>query len=84
MTTITANDVKRHGVASIAEALKSAPEATISIRGKNTYVVMSIQQYQLMREYELEAALLEARADREAGRIAHTTIAEHISHLKNG
>jgi PHD/YefM family antitoxin component YafN of YafNO toxin-antitoxin module len=84
MTTITANDVKRQGVASIAEALKSAREATISVRGKKTYVVMSIEQFQLMREYELEAALLEARADREAGRIAHTTIAEHISQLKNG
>jgi len=34
MTTITANDLKRQGVASIAEALKSAPEATISVRGK--------------------------------------------------
>ncbi len=45
---------------------------------------MSIQQYQHMRECELEAALLEAREDRKAGRIADKTIDEHIAGLKNG
>ena len=84
MTIITANDVKRHGVALFAKALKSAPEAQISVRGKSTYVVMSIEQYQRMREYELEAALLEARSDRESGKIIGTSIAEHIESLKDG
>ena len=83
MNTITANDVKRQGVASIAKALKSAPEAIISVRGKNTYVVMEIQEYQRIREYELEGALREARADLEAGKIVGTSITEHIASLKN-
>ncbi|GAB6192910.1 type II toxin-antitoxin system Phd/YefM family antitoxin [Desulfocastanea catecholica] len=84
MATITANDIKRRGVASIAEILESSPEATISVRGKSKYVVMSIEQYQYMRECELEAALHEAREDHRAGRIADQTIAEHIAGLKNG
>ena len=84
MATITANDIKRRGVASIADILENSQEATISVRGKNKYVVMSIQQYQHMRECELEAALLEAREDRKAGRIADKTIDEHIAGLKNG
>ncbi len=45
---------------------------------------MSIQQYQHLRECELEAALLEVKGDREAGRIVDSTIAEHIANLKNG
>lgn len=84
MATITANDIKRRGVASIAEILESASEATISVRGKSKYVVMSIEQYQHMRECELETALHEAREDHKAGRIADQTIAEHIAGLKNG
>jgi len=83
MPTITANDIKRRGVVSIAEILEKSQEATISVRGKNKYVVMSIQQYQHMRECELEAAVLEAREDRKAGRIADTTVNEHISGLKD-
>ena len=84
MVTITANDIKRRGVASIAEILENSQDATISVRGKNKYVVMTIQQYQHMRECELQAALLEAREDRKAGRIADKTIDEHIAGLKNG
>lgn len=84
MPTLTANEIKRRGIASIAEILEDAQEATISVRGKSKYVVMSIQQYQHLRECELEAALLEARGDKDAGRIADKSIAEHIAHLKNG
>lgn len=83
MATITANDIKRRGIASIAEILENTQEATISVRGKNKYVVMSIQQYQHLRECELEAALIEAREDRKAGRIADETVVDHIARLKN-
>ncbi|MCP4337907.1 MAG: prevent-host-death protein [Desulfobulbaceae bacterium] len=83
MATITANDIKRRGVVSISEILENSQEATISVRGKNKYVVMSIQQYQYMRECELEAALHEVREDRKTGRIADKTIDEHIASLKD-
>lgn len=83
MATITANDIKRRGITSIIEILADEQEATISVRGKSKYVVMSIQQYQHLRECELEAALIEVRGDREAGRIVDSTIAEHIASLKN-
>jgi hypothetical protein len=33
MSVITANDIKRRGVACIAESLAHAPEAAISVRG---------------------------------------------------
>jgi PHD/YefM family antitoxin component YafN of YafNO toxin-antitoxin module len=84
MATITANDIKRCGVTSIAKILENSQEAFISVRGKNKYVVMSVEQYRHMRECELEAALLEAREDRKAGRIAEKTIDQHIAGLKNG
>lgn len=81
MSVITANEIKRRGVACIAESLVHAPEVAISVRGKNAYVVMSVEQYNHLRECELEAALLETRRDMAQGAIAHRSVAEHIASL---
>lgn len=35
---VTANEIKRKGVACITESLAQAPEVAISVRGKNAYV----------------------------------------------
>jgi len=83
MSVITANDIKRRGVACIAESLAHAPEVAISVRGKETYVVMNMEQYQHLRACELEAALLETRRDRENGRIAHGSVQDHIKALSD-
>lgn len=83
MGTIAANDLKTRGVASISEQLAEAREAVITVRGKKRYVVMDIEQYQYLRECELEAALLEAREDIEAGRVVTESVADHIKRLTN-
>jgi PHD/YefM family antitoxin component YafN of YafNO toxin-antitoxin module len=82
MSVITANEIKKRGVACIAESLTDSLEAAISVRGKNAYVVMSMEQYQHLRECELEAALLETRRDRESGRVVHHSVDEHIKSLQ--
>ena len=84
MGTIAANDLKTRGVASISEQLAEAPEAVITVRGKKRYVVMNIEQYQYLRECELEAALLEVSKDVEAGRVVIESVADHIKRLTNG
>ncbi len=84
MATITANDLKRRGISSITAILEQDTEVTISVHGKNQYVVVDIEHYRYLRECELEAALLEAKKDREAGRITDKTVADHIASLKNG
>ncbi len=78
---IAANDLKVKGVKAIEEALATHPEATLSVRGKIKYVVMNQQQYQYLRECELEAALAESRSDIEAGRFVKCSVADHIAHL---
>jgi len=84
MGTIAANDLKTRGVASISEQLAENPEAIITVRGKNRYVVMDIDQYQYLRECELEAALMEAREDVKAGRVVTESVADHIKRLTDG
>jgi hypothetical protein len=84
MGAIAANDLKTRGVASISEQLVDNPEAIITVRGKSRYVVMEIEQYQYLRECELEAALLEAREDVKAGRVVTENVADHIKRLTDG
>ena len=84
MGAIAANDLKTRGVASIKEQLADNLEAIITVRGKSRYVVMDIDQYQYLRECELEAALLEAREDVKAGRVVTESVAEHLNRLNDG
>jgi len=65
---ISANDLKTRGVGAIAEALQQQSEVAVSVRGELRYVVMKAAHYQRLRDYELEVALSETRADLAAGR----------------
>ena len=81
MSHISANDLKTKGVAAIEAALSQAPEAIVSVRGKDRFVVMDLAPYQYLRECELDAALAETRADLTAGRFVEETAAEHVARL---
>ena len=63
MNVIAANDLKTRGISSFEEGLKDASELMITVRGKEKYVVLKLEQYHYLREMELEAALLESRQD---------------------
>jgi PHD/YefM family antitoxin component YafN of YafNO toxin-antitoxin module len=81
MTQLTANDLKVRGVAAIESALADQTEATISVRGKDRFVVMDIAHYQYLRECELEAALNQSRADVAAGRALKESAEAHLERL---
>jgi hypothetical protein len=82
MGTVVANNLKTKGIKAIEEALLDQLEAPVSVRGQVKYVVMSQEQYQYLRECELEAALAESRADLAGGRFVKETVAQHIKRLK--
>lgn len=81
MGVITANEIKINGIAALERALENAPDAIISVRGKDRFVVMDIAQYQHLRECELESALREARADVAAGRAVRESPAAHVKRV---
>lgn len=57
MGNISANSLKTQGAKAITRALAKSPEATVSVRGKDRFVVMDIKHYQYLRECERTAAL---------------------------
>jgi hypothetical protein len=78
---ITANDLKTKGIACLEESLANQPEAMITVRGKESYVVMKVERYHYLREMELEAALYEAQQDLAAGRFSKNNIDQHVAEL---
>ena len=82
MSPISANDLKTKGVGAIDQALQEQPEAAVTVRGEVKYVVMSKEQYQYLRECELEAALAESKADLDAGRFVRETVAQHLRRIQ--
>lgn len=82
MASLTANDLKTRGIAAIEESLASHPEAVISVRGKERFVVMEVAQYHYLRECELDAALAQSRADVAAGRYVAESAQEHVQRMQ--
>jgi hypothetical protein len=82
MSHISANDLKTKGIAAIEAALSETPEAIVSVRGKDKFVVMDIAHYHYLRECELDAAIAETKADLAAGRFTTETASEHLAWLE--
>ncbi len=78
---ITANELKVKGVSALDKITSAHDETIISVRGKNKYVVLSIDEYNYLRECELESALIESKKDLAEGKFFTGTIDEHIKRI---
>ena len=81
MNSITANELKTKGVTVVENALQSDDEAIITVRGKDKYMIIDMNKYNKLRDYELEIALLEARADVAKGRVQRESVAAHMKRI---
>ncbi|TVQ28580.1 MAG: prevent-host-death protein [Spirochaetaceae bacterium] len=78
---VTANELKTKGIARIDEITANGGEAIISVRGKQRFVVLTVEQYNYLRDCELEAALAETHRDMERGDIVHESVEAHIKRI---
>jgi hypothetical protein len=64
MFSITANKLKRNGVAGIERVMQDNNETSILVyvRGKAKYVIFSVDEFNQYREYQLGLAIAEAEA----------------------
>jgi PHD/YefM family antitoxin component YafN of YafNO toxin-antitoxin module len=81
MDVITANQLKTKGVSVIESKLTDKKELIISVRGKEKYVIMDMEQYNYLRECELDAAIHEARADYQSGKYVTESVEDHIERI---
>lgn len=81
MNTVTANELKTKGISAVEARLKADEEVIISVRGQDRYVIMDMEKYAKLREYELAVALQEAKADVEAGRFTAESVEDHMKRV---
>lgn len=82
MTVLTANDLKTKGVSDLERLLQEASEVVVSVRGKPSYVVMTIAHYDYLRECEIAAAWAQSRSDLEAGRFRREGAEAHQARVE--
>jgi len=83
VNSITANDLKVKGVSILEQMTEDQNEAIITVRGKSKYVVLTIDEYNYLRECELEAALVESKKDLKNGDFNSDSIEEHLKRIKH-
>ncbi|PCI58534.1 MAG: prevent-host-death protein [Gammaproteobacteria bacterium] len=59
---INANDLKRNGIAGIERAMINSDvnSVMVDVRGKAKYVILSVEEYNQFRGYQLDLAISEA------------------------
>lgn len=77
---IGANDLKVRGLKAIEDQMEHNDEVSITVRGKVKYVVMKVEKFDELREYELDGALLDARNDIKEGKCTNS-LAQHFEWL---
>jgi prevent-host-death family protein len=78
---ITANDLKTKGISMVAEEVAQYGEAVVSVRGKDKYVIIPVEKYNELREYELLAALEETKKDIAEGNYVIESVKDHIKRI---
>jgi len=80
---ISANVLKVRGITAIDEMTADNREVVITVRGKQKYVILPIDEYNQLREFELDAAIREAEQDYKSGKYSTGTIEEHIARIRD-
>ncbi|MCD8554920.1 type II toxin-antitoxin system prevent-host-death family antitoxin [Seleniivibrio sp.] len=75
MSKVTANDIKTKGVGVLED------ETIISVRGKDEFVVLSMEHYNRLRELELDYAIAQVEDDIKNGRYHLGTPEEHLKRI---
>jgi PHD/YefM family antitoxin component YafN of YafNO toxin-antitoxin module len=81
MKTISANELKIRGVTAIESALLNNSDVAISVRGKKRFVVVNVDYFEQLREYELQKAVRASKEDIASGRFIIETAEEHRARI---
>ncbi len=81
---ITANELKTKGVSSLDDTVKTNGCAVITVHGKDKYVVLRIEDYNKLRELELNLAIKESLKEIKEGKVFTNGIEEHMKRVLDG
>ncbi len=80
---VTANDLKTKGISVVEPFAKKGLETIVKVRGVDTYVILTTEDFNRLRGYELSAAIAETEKDLASGNYREETVEEHLKRLSN-
>lgn len=84
MNILAANELKVRGVSALEDALSRDDQAFITVRGKTKYVVLTVDEYQNLRDAELEKMIQQSKIDIARGAYHDESPEEHLRRITHG
>ena len=78
---LTANDIKTKGISLVEKLIKKYNEVFITVRGKKKFVILPIEEYERLKEAELEKLIREAEEDYNQGRVIKESAEDHFKRI---
>lgn len=78
---ISANDIKTKGLLNIEKIIKDGNEVFISKRGKTKFVLLSLEEYERLKEADIFKAIIDAETDYKKGKFIIESSEEHFKRL---
>ncbi len=78
---LTANDIKTKGISLVEKLIKKYNEVFITVRGKKKFVILPIEEYERLKEAELEKIIREAEEDYNQGRVIKESAEDHFKRI---
>jgi len=78
---ITANELKTRGISLVEKMIERFGEIFVSVRGKKKFVILPIEEYERLKEAELESIIRQAEKDYEEGKYVIEKAEEHFKRL---
>ena len=78
---LTANDIKTKGISFVEKLIKKYNEVFITVRGKKKFVILPIEEYERLKEAELEKIIREAEEDYNQGRVIKESAEDHFKRI---
>ncbi|BAI80033.1 prevent-host-death family protein [Deferribacter desulfuricans SSM1] len=78
---LSANDLKTKGISFVEKLIKKYNEVFITVRGKKKFVILPVEEYEKLKEAELDKIIKEAEEDYKKGRYIKETAEEHFQRL---
>ena len=80
---ITANELKVKGISAIDEMATDTGGVMITVRGVEKYIILPIEEYNQLREMELDYAIQESKNDIAEGKYFSGSVEEHLKRTGN-
>jgi len=78
---IAANDLKKRGISFVSKLLEKSESIFVSVRGKKKYVILKLEDYERLKDLELENAIREAERDLKEKKYIVETADNHFKRL---